>query len=81
MQIQTRSGADDDPVSYSPRPTIEPTDPGFDRVELRSRSLLGAVQSVRVGDEDVPYAVESAGPRGLIVRLPRLVSANSGALV
>lgn len=67
--------------TYALRPTIRTTDPGFDRVELQSRALLGAVQAVRVGDEAVPYAVEVADAHRLVVSLPRLSSGDSGALV
>ena len=67
--------------TYALRPTIGTSDPGFDRLELRSQSPLGAVQSVRVGDVDVPYVVEVSGAHKVVVSLPRMGPKDSGALV
>ena len=67
--------------TYILRPTIGPDDTGFDRIELQSLSLLGAVRDVRIGDEAVPYVVEVTGDHRFLISVPRLEPEDSGALV
>ncbi len=67
--------------TYVLRPTLNEEDAGFDRLEIRSQSLLGAVTQVRIGDLVVPFELELAEAHRLILRLPRLASKDSGALV
>ncbi|MEW6752985.1 MAG: FlgD immunoglobulin-like domain containing protein [Candidatus Latescibacterota bacterium] len=69
------------PFTYLLRPTIGARDRGFDRVELRSPSLLGPVSRVRIGDEEVPHTLVAAEPHRVVIGLPRLGVAESGALV
>lgn len=66
---------------YVLRPTIGSGDPGFDRLEIQSLSILGGVQGVRIGDVAVPYALEAEGPHRLVVSFARLQAKDSGALV
>jgi hypothetical protein len=67
--------------TYVLRPTIGQEDTGFDRLEIRSQSLLGSVTQVRIGDLVVPFELEAVETHRLILRLPRLASKDSGALV
>ena len=67
--------------TYLLRPTIAADDPGFDRLELQSQALLGAVHGVRVADESVPHAVVVADSHRVVLQLPRLGAADSGAPV
>lgn len=69
------------PFTYALRPTIAAGDAGFDRLELRSLSLLGAVRQVRVADEVVPFRVEQADSHRVVLGLARLGPVASGALV
>jgi hypothetical protein len=69
------------PFTYVLLPNIGVDDPGFNRLELRSRALLGAVRAVRVGDEAVSYAVVVSDSHRVVVSLPQLGPADSGALV
>ena len=67
--------------TYVLLPTIGVEDPGFDRLEIRSESLLGPVSGVQVGDTDVAYTVEAAEPHRLVLAFPPLQPSDSGALV
>lgn len=67
--------------SYALMPTIVSGDEGFDRIEIRSLSLLGDVRDVRVGEVSVAYTVEAEEPHRLAVAIPRLAPGDGGALV
>jgi hypothetical protein len=67
--------------TYIVRPTIASGDAGFDRIEIQSVSPLGPVAAVRLGDVPVLFGVEVAEPNRLVVSVPRLEPADSGALV
>ena len=77
-QAQTGQWTD---FTYVLRPTIGVADPGFDRLEIRSESLLGPVRGLQVGDVDVAYTVEAVEPHRLVVGFPPLQSPDSGTLV
>jgi len=78
--VEARIGTSTE-FTYILRPTIGSGDTGFDRVELQSLSLLGAVQDVRIGDETVPWALEVSEDHRFIVSVPRMEPEDSGALV
>ena len=67
--------------TYVLRPTLGPNDAGFDRLEIATSSILGAVEAVRIGDRAVPFTVEIQEEHRLVVRFARLGPADSGALV
>lgn len=67
--------------TYAMKPKIASEDAGFDRIEIRSTSLLGAVSDVRVGDVPVVYTVEREEPHLIILGIPRIRAADTGALV
>ena len=67
--------------TYHLRPTIKAGNPGFDRLEIHSTALLGGVRAVRLGDADVPYAVEEAEPHRVVVGFPAMEASDSGALL
>ena len=67
--------------TYALSPTIALEDAGFDRLEIRSVSLLGEIRDVRIGDATVAYTVEAQELHRLAVGIPRLDSGDSGALV
>ncbi len=61
--------------------SIEDDDTGFDRLEIRSLSQLGAVVDARIGDRTVPFEVQEADPHRFVVSLPRMRPDDSGAIV
>ena len=67
--------------TYVLRPTIAVDDPGFDRLELQSQAVLGTVHGLWVADESVPNPVVVADSHRVVLRLPRLGAADSGAPV
>lgn len=78
--VDTRTGEWTD-FTYVLRPTLDVGDPGFDRLEIRTEALLGPVRSVHIGDNPVPYTVEVAEAHRLVIGLPPVRVADSGALV
>lgn len=69
------------PFSYVLRPTIDASNSGFDRLELRSGALLGDVHTVTIADEVVPVHVELSTAHRVVLALPRVAAAQSGATV
>ena len=67
--------------TYVLRPTLTTSNEGFDRLEVATAARLGPVTQVRIGDEPVDYAVETAELHRVVVSLPRLTAQDSGALV
>ena len=67
--------------TYALRPTISPGDAGFDRLEIGTSSIVGAVEAVRIGEVPVAFAVEAEEPHRLAVSFPHLQERDSGALV
>ena len=67
--------------TYALLPTIVSEDAGFDRLEIRSSSLLGEIREVRIGDVSAPYTIETEEPHRLAVGIPPLDSGDGGALV
>ena len=67
--------------TYALSPTIASEDAGFDRLEIRSLSVLGEIRDVRIGDVSVDFTMEAAEPHRLALGIPRLDSGDSGALV
>ncbi|MEW6754884.1 MAG: FlgD immunoglobulin-like domain containing protein [Candidatus Latescibacterota bacterium] len=67
--------------TYLLRPTIGAGDPGFDRLEIETSSVLGGVSGVRIGDESVPYEVVVQEAHRLLVSFPRLQAQDSGTLM
>jgi hypothetical protein len=67
--------------TYALKPTIAAQDAGFDRLEILSTSLLGAVREVRVGDTPVQFTVERQDTHHVALGIPRMLAVDSGALV
>jgi len=67
--------------TYSILPTFEIDDPGFDQFELLTPSLLESVDSVRVGDQPVPFTVDLLAPHRALIAFPRVGPGDSGAIV
>ena len=67
--------------TYALRPTLRAGDGGFDRLEIATSSIMGAVGSVRIGGTSVAYEVAVEEPHRLVVGLPRLEARDSGTLV
>ena len=65
------------PFTYIVKPTILGDD-GFDRLEIRSLSLLGKVLALRIGDDEQTLDVEAEEDHRLVVRLRRLGPLDSG---
>ena len=78
--VQARVG-ETTAFTYVLRPTIGVGDPGFDRLEIQSASLLGNVNALRVADTAVPFAVEATDPHRLVVSFPPVMSLDSGTQV
>lgn len=78
--VETRTGETTD-FTYILRPTLGARDPGFDRLEIRSASLLGPVSSVHIGDDPVAYTVEVTEAHRLVIGLPPVRPVDSGTLV
>jgi len=67
--------------TYAVVPTISASDAGFDRLEIQSPALLGAVRGVRIDEAEATYAVETQDPHRIVVAIPLMKSGDSGALV
>ena len=67
--------------TYALRPDLRSGDPGFDRLELTTPSLLEAIDSLHVGDQAVPFTVPALEPHRAVVSFAPLGAADSGALV
>lgn len=67
--------------TYHLRPTITVGNPGFDRLEIHSTSLLGDVSAVRLGDAEVPFAVEKSEAHRVVIGFPAMEASDSGALL
>jgi len=78
--VETQTGQWTDFI-YVLRPTFEASDAGFDRLEIRSASLLGPVTGVHIGDDAADYTVDTAEPHRLVIDLPPVLATDSGTLV
>jgi hypothetical protein len=67
--------------TYAVRPTIKAADTGFDRLELRTSSLLDSVYWVRLGGEAVDFAVTEQEAQRVVVGFPKLDASDSGSLL
>jgi len=78
--VEVKAGVETD-FTYIMKPTFATGDAGFDRLEILSSSLLGAVGDVRVGDASVSFAVERQDEHHIELSMPRIQENDSGALV
>lgn len=78
--VEAKAGVETD-FTYVMKPTFASDDTGFDRVEILSASLLGAVEDVRIGDLPVAFNVEKQDPHHVMLSIPRVKASDSGALV
>lgn len=67
--------------TYAVAPTIAAHDAGFDRLTIESPALLGAVTGVRIDGADADYEVQVQQAHRIVVAIPALGPADSGALV
>lgn len=67
--------------TYVLRPVIGARDPGFDRLELTSPSLLESVAAVRLGDAAIAFALTAQEPHRIELTVPRLGPGDSGTLL
>ena len=67
--------------TYSLRPVLVREDPGFDGLELTTPSLLEGIDSVRVGDLRIPFALPVLEHHRAVLGFQHLGPEQSGALV
>ncbi|MBT6148919.1 MAG: hypothetical protein HOH74_26005, partial [Gemmatimonadetes bacterium] len=67
--------------TYAFVPTIAAGDAGFDRLEISSSALLGAVRAVQIDEAAATYTVEEQHPHRIVIGIPMMQSGDSGALV
>lgn len=67
--------------TYALLPTIASGDAGFDQIEIQTRSLVGSVLDVSVGDVKVPFTTVAEEDHRLAVAIPPLDATDSGALL
>ena len=67
--------------TYAVVPTISASDAGFDRLEIESQALLGAVHGVQIDEGETTYVVETQESHRIVVAIPLMQSGDSGALV
>ena len=79
--IQVEPGALTD-FTYTLRPRVEPTDAGFDRIEIAALAAeFDTLLGVRIDDVEVPYAVDSFDEERFVVEVPRVTVDQADAPV
>lgn len=78
--VEAKVGVETD-FTYVMKPTFDAADTGFDRIEILSASLLGAISGVRIGDSPVAYTVDKQDPHHIMISIPRVQPSDSGALI
>ena len=66
---------------YALRPTIEADNTGFDRLEMSTSAILSSVQSLRIGDDEVPYGLEALDDHRFELSFQKIDHTNSEALL
>ena len=67
--------------TYALKPTLLGSDSGFDRLEISSVGLIGAVLDLRIAGLTVPYTLDGRDEHRFILTIPRIGLADSGALL
>ena len=68
--------------TYTLLPRVEPTDAGFDRIEIAALAAeFDTLLGVRIDDVEVPYAVDSFDEKRFVVEVPRVTLAQADAPV
>ena len=79
--IQVEPGALTD-FTYTLRPRVEPTDAGFDRIEIVALAAeFDTLLGVRIDDVEVPYSVDSFDEERFVVEVPRVTVDQADAPV
>ena len=67
--------------TYALKPSLKGDDTGFDRLEMTTSSMLGEVEAVRIGELEVPFAVEAQEAHRFEISFPRVEQRDSGVLI
>ena len=67
--------------TYVLKPVIERDDTGFDRLELKTSSILNSVDSLRLDGVDIPFTVADLDENRFEINFPRVEGKDTGALI